>query len=95
MALTAKEKAEELVIKFSGCQPVKTQGTSTIMLLPPDRVLAKQCALICVEEMIGQWEEIFHAYGIGYMGHAEARNDVEKSKRMQYLRQVKEEISKL
>jgi len=83
MTPNAKEKAEELVGKYVALTP-------NIPLSFP-----KQCALICVEEMINQWEQVFHAYGIGYLGDAEARNDIEKSRRYKYLQSVKEEIQKL
>tara|TARA_B110000902_G_scaffold212587_1_gene243760 strand:+ start:240 stop:431 length:192 start_codon:yes stop_codon:yes gene_type:complete len=63
--MTAKEKAIDLVDRFWSCQ-VKEN--------------AKQCALICVDEMLG-------IYDIeGYDG-----DDIE----MAYLEEVKKEINKL
>lgn len=50
--LSPEEKANNIFIKFLGCQPVKTQGTTTVRLLPPDKELAKRCALIAVEEIM-------------------------------------------
>lgn len=49
---------------------------------------AYQCAIILLEET----QKIFHEYGIGYMGHAEARNNFSKSRICKYYTEVKDEI---
>jgi hypothetical protein len=46
--MTPKEKAEELVNKFTGIKPIKLSDYSKIY-----HPTAKQCALIAVEEILG------------------------------------------
>jgi hypothetical protein len=54
--------------------------------------LAGQLALLFVNTLNEQAEENFHAYGIGFMGSAIARNDYSKSKASKYWKDVKAEI---
>ena len=74
--MTAKEKAIELVDKFTLYLGTDVNGDECYV----DVIEAKQCALICVDEMLG-------IYDIeGYDG-----DDIE----MAYLEEVKKEINKL
>ena len=74
--MTAKEKAIELVDKFTLYLGTDVNGDECYV----DILEAKQCALICVDEMLG-------IYDIeGYDG-----DDIE----MAYLEEVKKEINKL
>ena len=74
--MTAKEKAIELVDKFTLYLGTDVNGDECYV----DVIEAKQCALICVDEMLG-------IYDIeGYDG-----DDIE----MAYLEEVKQELNKL
>lgn len=55
----------------------------------------KECALISIGEQMKQAEELFHKYGIGYMGVADARNDVTKWKHYQDLQEIEKKIASL
>jgi len=46
--MTPKEKAKELVNKFTGIKPIKLSDYSKIYL-----PTAKECALICCDEILG------------------------------------------
>ena len=73
--MTAKDKAKELVEKMLGDNNHYLNQNIEI-----DKLIAKQCALICVDEMLG-------IYDIeGYDG-----DDIE----MAYLEEVKQEINKI
>ena len=73
--MTAKEKAIELVDKFTLYLGTDVNGDECYV----DILEAKQCALICVDEMLG-------IYDIeGYDG-----DDIE----MAYLEEVKQELNK-
>lgn len=50
--MSPKEKKEEIIQIFIGCQEVKTQGKEVIRLIPPDLKLAKRSAIKCVEQII-------------------------------------------
>lgn len=88
--MTAEEKAKELVLKFvivpDEAMPIDSNKAWI------DKILAKQCALIAVDEIQKDREFIFHEYGIGYMGSATARKDFSKHKLYKYWEQVKEAI---
>tara|TARA_B110000503_G_scaffold19965_1_gene29912 strand:- start:345 stop:557 length:213 start_codon:yes stop_codon:yes gene_type:complete len=49
--MTPKEKAKELFDKFYGIEPVEP------IYIGMDKGQAKQSALICVDEMLGNYEE--------------------------------------
>ena len=83
----SKEKASELIDKFLDC--AWAEGDDFAKSL---RENAAKCALICVDELSAQAEETFHAYGIGYMGSAIARNDYSKSMTYKFWQDVKGEI---
>lgn len=57
--------------------------------------LAKQISMHILNELNYSTEEIFHKYGIGYMGAAIARKDYKKHYLSKYWEKVKEEINKL
>ena len=67
--MTAKEKAKELVEKFYVPLPLKREVITKVKKIPfeyDDWVVAKQCALIAVDELIkevnhsdvGYWKEV-------------------------------------
>lgn len=55
----------------------------------------KACALIHIGGCIEQFEEVFHTYGLGFMGRSESKNDYTKHKHWQWLKEVEQEIEKL
>lgn len=85
-----KEKAKELIDKF----------THEFSWLEKDFPVdlyrdVKQCALIAVEEKIDTAKELFNTYGIGFLGSATVRHDIEKWKYYDFLQKIKEEIDNL
>ncbi len=54
--MSPEEKAYDILVKFIGCQPVKTIGTTTVRLVPPDKELAKRSAIICVEKILNVFD---------------------------------------
>lgn len=85
--MTPKEKAKELIYKFAF---LKTDNEAT----PPKKKkwyfvptpLLKQCALICVDEIIAQWD-----YIDTYL--ADMKGDLNPN--LKYWQEVKQEIEKL
>jgi len=75
--MTPKEKAQELVDKYDILQAI-IEGFSFYD--------SKQCALIAVEEIIGQWEiiDVYLANGNGQL-----------NQNLEYWQKVKQEIEKL
>jgi len=75
--MTPKEKAQELVDKYDILQAI-IEGFSFYD--------SKQCALIAVEEIIGQWEiiDVYLANGNGQL-----------NQNLEYWYTVKQEIEKL
>ena len=71
--MTPKEKAKELFDRFYGIEPVEP------IYIGMDKGQAKQCALICVDEMI----DLANTYENKHLGD------------IQQLQEVKQEINKL
>ena len=81
--MTPKEKAIDLVInKYGSNYPIICKMGSRNMY----RSEAKQCALIAVDEIIGQWEiiDVYLANGNGQL-----------NQNLEYWYKVKKEINKL
>jgi hypothetical protein len=78
-------KAQELVDRY--------ENSSLAGKMP--LVLAKYYAEIAVDEILKSIENIFHKYGIGYLGSAEIRKDISKWKNYQYWQKVKTAIQNL
>ena len=73
--MSAKDKAEELLKKMLGKNPNRQDGISRI-----DVIQAKQCALICIDEMLDFRNALY--INEGSLAH-------------QWLLDVKQEIEKL
>jgi len=86
--MTPKEKAKELVDKFEPYVIRYTQDDVVGYLFEETPILEyqKQCALIAVEEIIGQWEiiDVYLANGNGQL-----------NQNLEYWQKVKQEIEKL
>ena len=76
--MTTKDKAEELIDRFSNVKRPMLKGHKLSVHMHSEHV--KQCALICVDEMLGIYDNE------GYDG---------EDSEMAYLEEVKEEINKL
>lgn len=81
--MTHKEKAEELVLKFMNLQEPNYNWFH--------KELAKQCALIAVDEILNQFIGIFNAF----KKQSIIFGKVEDSENFKYWQQVKQEIEKL
>ena len=75
--MTAKEKAKELFDRFYKIEPVEP------IYIGMDKGQAKQCALICVDEILE------FAYDIEWEKKGEAIS------KLKFLKEVKQEINKL
>ena len=75
--MTPKEKAKELFDRFYGIEPVQP------IYIGMDKGQSKQCALICVDEILE------FAYYIEWEKKEEAIS------KLKFLKEVKEEINKL
>ena len=75
--MTPKEKAKELVSKFSSKLPFYSEKDNLSK--------AKQCALICVDEIIKSQEKSNDGYG----GHSLTNLEIE------FYQEVKQEIEEL
>jgi hypothetical protein len=74
--MTPKEKAKKLVDRFINQMPKYLQGKT-------GRLTAKQCALICVDEMLA------FAYDVEWEKKEDALS------KMKFLKEVKQELLKL
>jgi len=89
--MTPKEKAKEIVEEFYLCMPFKdvklgSCKESPSLIVKMEKLSAKQCALICVDEKMETIDKVFNGY--------HTMPDVWK-KEFDELEEVKTEIEKL
>ncbi len=82
--MTAKERARDIYFAMLN------EGKGYI-----SDYLALEYAKLFVSKQNERDEEIFHKYGIGFMGSAESRNDYSKSAMGKYWKNVEKELMKL
>ena len=87
--MSPKEKKEEIIQIFIGCQEVKTQGKEVIRLMPPDLKLAKRSAIKCVEQIIIEVSRV-GGYDCGMSDDSGV--DVSPNSRIEYWKEVIEHI---
>tara|TARA_R110000803_G_scaffold154466_1_gene219248 strand:+ start:230 stop:466 length:237 start_codon:yes stop_codon:yes gene_type:complete len=78
--MTPKEKAKELVKSFMSIEDSKSEFIKGSVLLTSTE--AKQCALICVDEMMDEIKE--WNFGV-----------IDYTNRINYMKEVKQEIDKM
>lgn len=78
-----KGEGDELIEKFyeAAAQHNFSESTGWVLDHKQTMINARQCAIIAVEREIELLDQLFYVYGLGFIGKAEARNDITKWKR--------------